>query len=1180
MANLVFGDKHNICAHLDPTTKNGQEFRPMIVFLRRSRVYHAISSSVQIYRSHIQSFWGSAQIISVNDVYTIDANVLGQAICITEADIRRVLHLGGEPDGVTLIPESCIKGCFLRIRYFGAYNSISVKKGKLPLQYKFLAHVLLHCLSMRKGTFDELRDLMRSALVALILNKPFNFSGMIFRYMCDNITKAKDRFYMFPRFVQMLIDERFPEGQLPREVGDLLKIKHMTDSSLGQVRVYQRTGDDVQEKDLIAYCARANYVAPKGDAWRHDDSESDTEDVAADDHQSPPPPPPRQQPKKKTPGQSSQSTPQAKSSQEQSSQEPLEVDVSEMQTETAAADDDKSESSDTESEYEMVQEGNQMVKRRKRKFVEKDAEEKEEKDDPIFVPDEPESSKPKKIKRMAKRGPYEKTKTKTDKTTVSSSLIVTSVPAAVSPVVTTSVSVLDSPVITSVSVTTTHVSTVQTPEFVHVASFSPLFVETTTVSTSLPKTSIPQDSIPKDDLFSGLDDLGDINFTVNYDDTDLKRRLSMLSKEFEEYKKEKGKLVADKPSSSSSGLNELKTQMDLMMKWKEEEVAEKKVMKDKISELEFLVKLQFEDIIDLKNEKTDLRFKIKELESKVIKSEASSSKVDQVIVDIDAEEEKVVKDEKVEEEEDEEEVDYGDTDVDEHPDDFDYHGDDETGGDGASGVDSGAGGLNAITGAIIVYTPPKISTDAVPVSSVASDRAKDCMTVEFEDLDLIEYPKEILDYSLPTFLDLFKMHSDIDLQRNIVEIQVNQEIEEGEIIGDYSVQDFQEFIEDDDDLIFDFEQDEDDDVSDYDKDIIDEELLNLNTLKKIFEVGSMSSTTLNPVKVKTNMDLWNEVQDETKYIIDHLHSFKIMREVYEDKDPDNLTKQSTKFKIGSKSKMIGRIISYGYFHYIPGSLSDKGCYVVKRVDGCQYFGKATDLMSLPAFECKNLSRLRMIKPIQTQHNEIFENLLKKEAMFGWSLLSPQFRERFKDYLKPNVFKRPRLRKIEQDWNSYFKFWFYDERTSEGVVVLKQEENWRVIRMLDPIWIVNCSRDDIILLNSSQIYAEDGYHDVGVSFKDMAIQYQTIAQMCFTLGIHSGCIWNDVNYLYTELMQVQKERDARDYRIESERLAKIPRSVVIRAVDNVVAEVGESSGLKDKVEETIEDKVEEITEVKD
>ncbi|KAD7477273.1 hypothetical protein E3N88_00409 [Mikania micrantha] len=81
-------------------------------------------------------------------------------------------------------------------------------------------------------------------------------------------------------------------------------------------------------------------------------------------------------------------------------------------------------------------------------------------------------------------------------------------------------------------------------------------------------------------------------------------------------------------------------------------------------------------------------------------------------------------------------------------------------------------------------------------------------------------------------------------------------------------------------------------------------------------------------------------------------------------------------------------------------------------------------------------------------------------------------------MKPKVFKRPRLRKVEQDWNPFFKFWFYDDRTSEGVIVLKQDDNWRVIRMLDPIWIVNCSKDDVDLLNTAEIYAEEGYHDVG------------------------------------------------------------------------------------------------------
>ncbi|KAL8240311.1 hypothetical protein R6Q59_013666 [Mikania micrantha] len=397
MTNLTFGDKHNLCAYLDPTTRNVKDFRPMIEFLRRSRIYYAISNLCQINRSHIQSFWESARLISVDEEYVIEANVLGQAIRITEADIRRVLQFGGEPAGMTLIPERCIKGCFLRIRYFGVYNVTSIKKGKHTLQYKLLAHVLLHCLSMRKGTFDELRDLMRSAMVALILNKPFNFSAMIFKYMSDNITKAKDRFYMYPRFVQMLIDERLPE--------------------------------------------QANYVAPEDDAWRHADSASDSEVFSDDDDQQPPPPPPRQQ-TRKLPAKSSRSqqTSQAQAqgpSVTPSTLVPLQVifldqpreqrqqeDTSSVQVdaEEVAGEDEGEDSSNTESEVETIVQGSPVIKRLKKRAAPQQTEEAPEgKDDPSFIAEEPESSRPKKKKRMAKMP--KKKKSKAPRIIVSSSVI-------------------------------------------------------------------------------------------------------------------------------------------------------------------------------------------------------------------------------------------------------------------------------------------------------------------------------------------------------------------------------------------------------------------------------------------------------------------------------------------------------------------------------------------------------------------------------------------------------------------------------------------------------------------------------------------------------------------------------------------------------------------------------------
>ncbi|KAD7116681.1 hypothetical protein E3N88_03949 [Mikania micrantha] len=295
------------------------------------------------------------------------------------------------------------------------------------------------------------------------------------------------------------------------------------------------------------------------------------------------------------------------------------------------------------------------------------------------------------------------------------------------------------------------------------------------------------------------------------------------------------------------------------------------------------------------------------------------------------------------------------------------------------------------------------------------------------------------------------------------------------------------------DQVFDFEQDDDLEFFDFElDDPIDEDLYNMQTLKKIFDLGGVSRTSLAKVKEKTNMDLWKENQEEMKYIVDHLYIFKQMIELIDDKVQDNQAKQFKLFKIGSKSKMIGRIVSYGYFHNIPGSLTDKGCYVVKRIDGRHYFGKALNLMTLPSFECMELSRLKMIKPIQTKHNEIFEKLLKKEARSRWSLLSPQAKDKIHGYPKPIVFKRPRLRKVEQNSNPYFKFWFYDEKTTEAVILLKQEDQWRVIRMLDPVWIVNCSKDDIDLLSMAEIFAAEGYHNVGISYKDTAVQFQTIA----------------------------------------------------------------------------------------
>ncbi|KAD3639961.1 hypothetical protein E3N88_29184 [Mikania micrantha] len=114
--------------------------------------------------------------------------------------------------------------------------------------------------------------------------------------------------------------------------------------------------------------------------------------------------------------------------------------------------------------------------------------------------------------------------------------------------------IVSSPVVTSsvpVSVTTSSIpvsvkTTMPSSSFhilVCVAPFVAPFAKATTVTTSFPETSASR----VDMMFEGLDDL-DLNFSLYYDDSELRRRISLLSQEFDKYKKQKEKFLKKKLS--------------------------------------------------------------------------------------------------------------------------------------------------------------------------------------------------------------------------------------------------------------------------------------------------------------------------------------------------------------------------------------------------------------------------------------------------------------------------------------------------------------------------------------------------------------------------------------------------------------------------------------------------------
>ncbi|MFS7988769.1 hypothetical protein Hanom_Chr11g01038751 [Helianthus anomalus] len=124
--------------------------------------------------------------------------------------------------------------------------------------YKFLIHCVVHALSHRKGAYDETCDYIMNIITCLVLNRPYNVSQVIFDHLVDNIGSGSGKYIMYPRCIQMMIDDQVKD--LPKDLADIL--------------------DDPEPRARRMICKIDNpaYVAPENDAWRHENSNSENED--------------------------------------------------------------------------------------------------------------------------------------------------------------------------------------------------------------------------------------------------------------------------------------------------------------------------------------------------------------------------------------------------------------------------------------------------------------------------------------------------------------------------------------------------------------------------------------------------------------------------------------------------------------------------------------------------------------------------------------------------------------------------------------------------------------------------------------------------------------------------------------------------------------------------------------
>ncbi|GJU79799.1 hypothetical protein Tco_1282164 [Tanacetum coccineum] len=157
-------------------------------------------------------FWNTASSQTVNDVKQINVTVDSKAVVVTEASIRSSL-LFNDADGTACLTNEAIFQNLALMGYEGDFNKLTFQKALFSLQWKFLIHTILHCLSLKSTSWNKFSTNIASAVICLATTQKFNFSKLIFDGMLRNLDNTKKKFLMYPRFLMVFLNNQIELGE-------------------------------------------------------------------------------------------------------------------------------------------------------------------------------------------------------------------------------------------------------------------------------------------------------------------------------------------------------------------------------------------------------------------------------------------------------------------------------------------------------------------------------------------------------------------------------------------------------------------------------------------------------------------------------------------------------------------------------------------------------------------------------------------------------------------------------------------------------------------------------------------------------------------------------------------------------------------------------------------------------
>ncbi|GJS53130.1 hypothetical protein Tco_0626492 [Tanacetum coccineum] len=201
MAALQYKDDHNRIAYLG-RERGSEDFTDILSYLDHSPLRYALTHDPPVvFDSLVKQFWATATVRpNAAGSHDLVATIDGREVVVTESLIRAQLQL----DDANGIFDMQIDDIFAGMGAIGypTDRTLTFLKHHLSPQWRFLVHTILHCLSPKAGKFPSS---IATALICLSTGRVYNFSRFILEGMIANVKTKKNKFLMYPRFLQMLV---------------------------------------------------------------------------------------------------------------------------------------------------------------------------------------------------------------------------------------------------------------------------------------------------------------------------------------------------------------------------------------------------------------------------------------------------------------------------------------------------------------------------------------------------------------------------------------------------------------------------------------------------------------------------------------------------------------------------------------------------------------------------------------------------------------------------------------------------------------------------------------------------------------------------------------------------------------------------------------------------------------